>query len=202
MRSTSSWKNFTFPLLLQWEMSAATPGVLTMSNKDKCSIFPDSLRRRDMGCPMPPAAPTTVTWQQQQRTKMRQGRAAEGSTKCGDNGIKTRPEHLWLGELRNDGATGSGVFTALQPCYVYSRHAIDLSLRPKAVAYVEPAGATAGGAPHYKTASSGLGERTHIPRHTNKQHTLFCARAVPVKERAADTPMAFDAIGAAILDAI
>lgn len=52
----------TFPLLLQWEMSAATPGVLTMSNKDRCSIFPDSLRRRDMGCPMPPAAPTTVTW--------------------------------------------------------------------------------------------------------------------------------------------
>lgn len=52
---------FTFPLLLQCEMSAATPGVLTMSNKDRCSIFPDSLRRRDMGCPMPPAAPTTAT---------------------------------------------------------------------------------------------------------------------------------------------
>lgn len=47
----------------------------------------------------------------------------------------------------------------------------------------------------------------HIPTSTPARgcctlHTLFCALAVPVKERAADTPTALDVIGAANLDAI
>lgn len=51
----------TLPLLLQCEISAATPGVLTMSNSDRCSTLPESFMSNDMGWPIPPAAPTIAT---------------------------------------------------------------------------------------------------------------------------------------------
>lgn len=44
-----------------------------MSNKDRFSIFPESFRRSDMDCPMPPAAPTTVTFMHVQKDNEQSG---------------------------------------------------------------------------------------------------------------------------------
>ena len=44
------------------ERSAATPGVSARSNRERCDMSGDCFRRRDMGCPTPPAAPSTDTF--------------------------------------------------------------------------------------------------------------------------------------------
>ena len=56
-----------------WLRSAATPGVPTISYRASWEISGLCLSSRDMGCPIPPAAPRTATlaWRYREETVMR-----------------------------------------------------------------------------------------------------------------------------------